>query len=131
AVYEIAFPTDSYKLNERHLYGAERLGVNSEEVTIYQGGNFTPYTHKEEDVVHTEESGHKRYELTNHLGNVLAVINDRKIYNSTDQNYDPVLLSWADYYCFGMQMPGRNGGVAYRYLVNGMEHGGEVSGTGY
>src|SRR5690606_7767137 len=29
AVYEIALPTDSYKLNERHLYGAERLGVNS------------------------------------------------------------------------------------------------------
>ncbi|WP_343786381.1 RHS repeat-associated core domain-containing protein, partial [Wandonia haliotis] len=130
AVYEIAFPTDSYKLNERHLYGAERLGVNSEEVTIYQGGNFTSYTHKEEDVVHTEESGHKRYELTNHLGNVLAVINDRKIYNSTDQNYDPVLLSWSDYYAFGMTMPGRNGGVNYRYLFNGMEHDGEVSGNG-
>ncbi|WP_343788077.1 RHS repeat-associated core domain-containing protein, partial [Wandonia haliotis] len=133
AVYNYDLNEDEYKLNERHLYGAERLGVNSEEVVIYANNTFTPYTHKEEDVVHTEESGHKRYELTNHLGNVLAVINDRKIYNSTDQNYDPVLLSWSDYYAFGMTMPGRNGGVnseLYRYGMQGGEIDNEIKGTG-
>src|SRR5690606_32943046 len=108
AVYNYDLNEDEYKLNERHLYGAERLGVNSEEVTIYQGGNFTSYTHKEEDVVHRDQRGNKRYELTNHLGNVLAVINDREMWNATDGNYDPVLLSWSDYYAFGMTMPGRN-----------------------
>ncbi|GAA0877032.1 hypothetical protein GCM10009118_34420 [Wandonia haliotis] len=107
------------------------MGVNSEEVTIYQGGNFTSYTHKEEDVVHTDQRGNKRYELTNHLGNVLAVINDRKIYNSTDQNYDPVLLSWSDYYAFGMTMPGRNGNTGeYRYGYQGSEMDNEVKGNG-
>ncbi|GAA0875182.1 hypothetical protein GCM10009118_15910 [Wandonia haliotis] len=47
-----------------------------------------------------------------------------------DFHYDPVLLSWSDYYAFGMTMPGRNGGVGYRYQFNGMEHDSEVSGNG-
>ncbi|GAA0875851.1 hypothetical protein GCM10009118_22600 [Wandonia haliotis] len=58
------------------------------------------------------------------------MINDRKMWNATDGNYDPVILSWSDYYAFGMTMPGRNGGADYRYLFNGMEHDGEVSGNG-
>ncbi|GAA0876128.1 hypothetical protein GCM10009118_25380 [Wandonia haliotis] len=52
------------------------------------------------------------------------------MWNVTDGNYDPVLLSWSDYYAFGMTMPGRNGGVDYRYQFNGMEHDGELSGNG-
>jgi RHS repeat-associated protein len=130
AVYEINWQEDTYKLKERHIYGAERLGINSTEVPIYENNAFTSFTHKEENIVHTDERGHKRYELTNHLGNVLAVINDRKIWNATESNYEPVMLSWSDFYAFGMQMPGRNGGADYRYLFNGMEHDGEVSGNG-
>ena len=121
---------NTYTLKERHLYGAERLGINATEVPIFENNAFTSYTHKEEDVVHLDIRGHKRYELTNHLGNVLAVINDRKVWNATDGNFEPVMLSWSDFYAFGMTMPGRNGGVNYRYLFNGMEHDGEVSGNG-
>jgi RHS repeat-associated protein len=40
------------------------------------------------------------------------------------------ILSFSDYYPFGMQMPGRNGGEDYRYAFNGMEHDPEVSGDG-
>ena len=72
------------------------------------------------------KTGNKRYELTNHLGNILAVITDRKIpkfdnVNSTFADYyDPVVLSATDYYPFGMEMPGRTMG-GYRYGFNGKE----------
>jgi RHS repeat-associated protein len=82
------------------------------------------------------EHGNKRYELSNHLGNVLAVITDKLLPNTT---YDPNLLddrsgtqnhlfladvvSATDYYAFGMVMPGRTFEVAgaYRYGFNGKE----------
>jgi RHS repeat-associated protein len=70
-------------------------------------------------------------ELTNHLGNVLATITDRKIYNPTEQYYEPVITMKADYYAFGMLMPNRFEGVdEARHLFNGMEHDMEVSGEG-
>jgi RHS repeat-associated protein len=46
------------------------------------------------------------------------------------QYYLPDVLSFSDYYPFGMQMPGRNGGEDYRYAFNGMEQDPEVSGDG-
>lgn len=52
------------------------------------------------------------YELSNHLGNVLTVITDRKI--PVDANNDfitdyylPDVISSTDYYAFGQSMPGR------------------------
>ncbi len=121
----------NYQLDERHLYGAERLGINGTPVKVIVDGNLEPFAHKRVDVVHTDQRGNKRYELTNHLGNVLAVINDRKMWNVTDGNYDPVLLSWSDYYAFGMTMPGRNGNTEeYRYGYQGSEMDNEVKGNG-
>ncbi|GAA0877030.1 hypothetical protein GCM10009118_34400 [Wandonia haliotis] len=64
------------------------------------------------------------------VGKILEVINDRNMWNATDGNYDQVILSWNDYYAFGMTMPGRNGGVGYRYQFNGMETDNEISGKG-
>jgi len=70
-------------------------------------------------------------DLTNHLGNVLATITDRKVYNSTDGYYEPVITMKADYYAFGMLMPGRFEGISdTRHLFNGMEQDMEVSGEG-
>jgi RHS repeat-associated protein len=40
------------------------------------------------------------------------------------------ILSFSDYYPFGMQMVGRNGGEDYRYAFNGMEKDDEVKGSG-
>jgi RHS repeat-associated protein len=40
------------------------------------------------------------------------------------------ILSFSDYYPFGMQMPGRNGGEDYRYAFNGMEGDDEIKGSG-
>jgi RHS repeat-associated protein len=70
-------------------------------------------------------------ELTNHLGNVLATITDRKIYNPIEQYYEPVITMKADYYAFGMLQPNRHEGTdESRHLFNGMEVDAEVSGDG-
>ena len=94
--------------------------------------------------------GKKMYELSNHLGNVMEVITDRKVGiddgtydnngNLTSTTLDNIvdyyvadIVSFSDYYPFGMQMPGRNGTVSggeYRYAFNGMETDKEVSGEG-
>ncbi|MGV6862277.1 MAG: RHS repeat-associated core domain-containing protein [Putridiphycobacter sp.] len=94
--------------------------------------------------------GTKMYELSNHLGNVMEVITDRKIGedvgtydingNFVSATLDGVvdyyladIVSYSDYYPYGMQMPGRQGtlsGGEYRYAFNGMETDKEVSGQG-
>ena len=53
--------------------------------------------------------GLKRYELSNHLGNVVAVVSDRKKRSAAlvDGFFTADLMSYSDYYPFGMQMPGR------------------------
>jgi RHS repeat-associated protein len=60
--------------------------------------------------------GKKFFELTNHLGNVLATVSDRKIGVSLDSSrissYNPVINSAQEYYPFGMLMPGRGGHIA-------------------
>lgn len=81
----------------------------------------------------------KRYELTNHLGNVLAVISDKKICNSPG-GYDTALYYTADvimaqdYYPFGSEEPGRiwtqTNKSSYRFNFNGKEHDDETYGPG-
>ncbi len=57
-------------LSEQHLYGAKRLGMRSSNLLVAstKGDNINP----------ENNSGEKRYELTNHLGNVLAVVSGNK-----------------------------------------------------
>ena len=57
-------------------------------------------------------TGLKQYELTDHLGDVLATISDaRQVdspkYRGSIRWYEPVVQSAYDYYPFGMLMPGR------------------------
>jgi RHS repeat-associated protein len=99
---------------EAHMYGSSRLGianlktdvehVASADVTNLSLGkginiNFT--------------RGKKFFELSNHLGNVLATVSDKRFAISNDSNsvdhYEAELTSSQEYYPFGMLMPGRNG----------------------
>ncbi len=73
-------------LEEHTIYGAGRLGVY----------NRTDYT--------------STYELTDHLGNVRALVQEGN--TSFGAN---------DYYPFGMLMPGRNSANGYRYAFQGQE----------
>jgi hypothetical protein len=76
-----------------------------------------------------QKTGLKRYELTNHLGNILATITDRRLQHTTSENQDydyymADVLTAQDYYPFGMVQPGRsyaNGNAKYCYGFNGKE----------
>lgn len=67
------------------------------------------------------------YQVTDHLGNVRATISDTKI------NGAAVVLSYADYYPFGMTMAGRNmtSSPEYRLSYQGQEMDKEVGGAGF
>jgi len=79
--------------------------------------------------------GEKSYELSNHLGNVLAVVSDRREAGScTDSLVDFYYAdgkSVSDYYPFGMGMDGRTQSAGgYRWGFNGQEKDDEVAGSG-
>ena len=78
--------------------------------------------------------GDKVYEITDHLGNVRATFGDKRMANVTAGVVTGSLLeveSWADYYAFGSEMPGRTfNSTSYRYGFNGKEKDDEVKGSG-
>lgn len=77
--------------------------------------------------------GNKSYEVSNHLGNVMTVVSDRKTptpetpnkiiaYNETD------IKSYNDYYPYGMVLDNRNDNSDYKYGFQGQEKDNEVKG---
>jgi len=71
------------------------------------------------------EIGMKYFELSNHLGNVLTTISDRKIEHgsgTTVDYYTADIISATDYYPFGFAMDERNfSSGEYRFGFNGQE----------
>jgi RHS repeat-associated protein len=107
---------------EQDLYGSSRLGIWQPNVSLSANNASAVW-----DTV-----GHKTYELSNHLGNVLATITDKRIAHSTDGTtvdyYDPEISTSQEYFAFGMLIQNRNftlNGV-YRYGFNGKENDNEV-----
>lgn len=80
--------------------------------------------------------GEKEYELSNHLGNVLATVSDRKLRvddgDGTVAYYNADIVNSTDYYPFGSLIPGRSYNLnnGYRYGFNGKENDNEVKGYG-
>ncbi len=172
AVYQKAYASSGgndyneyLDVKERHIYGSSRLGISSTEFTLANasftntGGNFnsdgtfgalTGYNINSFTPSLTEfmrSLGEKQYELTNHLGNVIASVSDRKLaiddgtYSGCTQSsgtadyivayYTPDVVNAQDYYSFGAQMPGRSfTSSTYRYGFNGMEKDDEIKGNG-
>ena len=94
----------TFTLTEQHLYGAGRLGMKKRDLAlnVANASESTPVTH---------------YELTNHLGNVMAVISDK----ASDTN-EPTVVSLSDYYPYGMTEPGRSWNAGdYRFGYTGHE----------
>ncbi len=116
---------DTLSWNEQHLYGSARIGILRPDVQWYTGAlpPDSPYF-ADHDTLY---EGWKYYEISNHLGNVMATINDRKAQFDTDADdeaeyYEAAILSATDYYPFGFDMPGRKYQVGdYRYGFNGKE----------
>ncbi|MDQ3394890.1 MAG: hypothetical protein M3512_12365, partial [Bacteroidota bacterium] len=103
------------ELIEQPIYGSARLGM-------YRGGKQEGH----------RTLGSKNYELSNHLGNVLAVVTDN-IHMAADSVWTDV-VSVSDYYPFGLNMPGRSWTDedlrSYRYGFNGKEKDPEGMGGG-
>jgi RHS repeat-associated protein len=76
--------------------------------------------------------GTRRYELTNQLGNVMAVISDKRLVDSANGSYKPDIKTAQDYYAFGAMMPGRsfNAEINYPFGFNGKRYDNEVMGIG-
>ncbi|SCC64830.1 RHS repeat-associated core domain-containing protein, partial [Chitinophaga costaii] len=108
--------------NEQDLYGSSRLGIWQPGITLTAGTGAIAWN----------QEGLSRYELTNHLGNVLSTISDQRVgvdndHNGTIDYYLPTIASYSDYTPFGMQMVDRNGSAGgYRYGFNGKENDNEI-----
>lgn len=132
---------------ETSLYGSSRLGVLNQRINVKNRvlPDTVSLTGAGYGIISIFNRGNKVFELSNHLGNVLTTLSDRKRPISTNDSlidrYEPVVLSAHDYYAFGMLIPGRNGsldtggnwvvnGGGYRYGVNGQEKSNEIKGEG-
>ncbi len=119
-----------YKLKELNIYGSSRLGVLNVDTVIF---DFSTPTQPD---FYSAWSGRKMYELTNHLGNVLSTVTDKKVLfdNNNDNVADwsvPEIATANDYYPFGMLMPGRTLSSAdYRFGFNDKENLNDVKGVG-
>lgn len=130
ALYEK--PTASSAINwlEQHLYGSSRLGIWKPEVENIAAPVAHGVTNR------WNALGFKQYELSNHLGNVLTTVTDRRIQHigsgNTMDYLMPDVVSAQDYYAFGGLMPGRTESTAgYRYGFNGKENDNDIGkGTG-
>lgn len=133
---------DKLQLSETHLYGASRLGIKDREweaiysdvtrtySTISIGKEYivtgvTGTTAMATPDLSTPERtlGNKTFEFSNHLGNVLVTLADRKTQVQSGSTVDYFMAdvrSYSDYSAFGVQLAGRCGGT-YRYDFNGKE----------
>jgi RHS repeat-associated protein len=147
-----------FRLNEHHLYGSSRLGIQRDTTWMrlygFNGQNgfdnqgyfasklwavsydsYLPNPNGDPLTGNPFTRAFKQYELTNHLGNVLATVSDRSIQVSEPAYnkgfyFAPDIWQVSDYYPYGMQKPGRAfhaGG--YRFGFNGKESDDEIYGS--
>ena len=115
------------------IYGSSRLGTLSQNKK-YKNADAVALAAAR--AVYKLQPGTYQYELSNHLGNVQAVITGHK--QGQDLNGDSIvdyyragIVSLTDYYPFGMVMPGRsytNLASEYRYGFNGKEKDPDMDG---
>jgi RHS repeat-associated protein len=121
--------------SEIHLYGSKRLGMVTthakQDAVVVLGCGFN------NGISRTFTRGEKLFELSNHLGNVLATVTDKKIAfpaaapSTSIDHYEADITSAQDYYPFGMLQPGRKWNAGgYRYGFNGKENDNDVKGEG-
>jgi RHS repeat-associated protein len=124
-----ATTTTTFNCTERHIYGSSRIGLD---VTTVE---FVGVEHEISLTSATRTLGNKQYEITNHLGNVLAVITDRKLpyapFGTANQgvihSYYAQLISVTDYTAFGVALEGRTwSDEGYRYGFQNQEHDNEL-----
>ncbi|GAO44102.1 hypothetical protein FPE01S_03_01410 [Flavihumibacter petaseus NBRC 106054] len=133
AVYEKTAST-AIKQTEVDLYGSSRLGILNEltvaPTAVALASGYNPAK------VSVFSRSEKVFELSNHLGNVLVTITDKRtpVDAATDGNldfYTANVVTAQDCYPFGMLMPGRTYNAdLYKYGFNGKENDNDVKGIG-
>jgi RHS repeat-associated protein len=126
------------RLTEQHIYGSTRLGMRSADVNIEgnsaEGGllNVLDVSLLGRPSIRLSR-GEKKYELCNHLGNVLMTITDRKLIAVGEHEvyYTAHVVHFSDYYPFGLPMKDetdeygdryfQSSADGYRYAFNGKE----------
>jgi hypothetical protein len=126
---------ENMALQEQEMYGSSRLGMISNAGTLSNTAQYLD--HLGSGTLFTFTRGKKLFELTNHLGNVLATVSDKKFGTPTTgipsqiSYYSADVKSAQDYYPFGMEMPGRQfNSSGYSYGFNGQMKSDEVAGVG-
>ena len=121
AVYDNTGNTNNWR--EQQLYGSSRLGMWKPNLNLATANGSSIWN----------SYGLKFFELSNHLGNVMAVVSDNRL--QTGSTYEPDVINSNDYYAFGGQMNGRDftnpGAQAYRYGFNGKENDSETGTQDY
>lgn len=106
---------------EYNIYGSSRIGTMQDTIR-YDFPTLNTYG------MYARYMARRQYELSNHLGNVMATFSDDKTFNSTTEQYETAVLSAQNYYPFGMQIPGKTFNLPiysslnnYRFGFNGQE----------
>ncbi len=130
--------------SEIFIYGSSRIGTVKPAIDVQSptGLSGTHLHWLDSGYIYNFIRGQKFYELSNHLGNVLVIISDKKIgaipascptCKTTSVPYFMAdVVNAQDYYPFGMLMPGRTyiATSAYRYGFNGKEQDSAINGNG-
>jgi RHS repeat-associated protein len=115
----------SLKLHERPLYGSSRLGSLRTEVELRSLPSFDPTS------ANPVQQVDLNYELTDHLGNVCAVVTGRLLDgNGGGTPKQAELVSAQGYEPGGSLLPGRNySSSTYAFGFNGMRKDDEIHGA--
>lgn len=126
ATYKYADNGTSLKVTDRPVYGSSRIGSFTRQMELMgePAMHQWPYTQPMQAPL-------KRYELTDHLGNVAAVVTGRLLPgNGSGASKQAELVSAQGYEPFGSLLPGRNfSSDSYRFGFNGKENDNEVFGA--
>ena len=126
------------ELSEHYVYGSSRLG------TIKRSLDADQPKYTSESISNLGNAylinftrGNKLFELTNHLGNVMATVSDRTLPEAVTgtptavRGYTTDIVTASDYYPFGMVSRAFNSpSLNYRYGFNGKEVDNEMFGVG-
>lgn len=140
--------SEAFTLNEVYIYGSSRIGVVNSAYRLrkrdfdanynYLTGAYSSVTNMKDTLTtqnytyKTMERGLKGYELTNHLGNVLAIITDAWYIDTCIEEvgirYAAHITQATDYSAFGAPLPGRTwySSKQYRQSFNGKEKDSET-----
>gem|GEM_PF-3674828 len=124
------------KWQSANLYGSSRLGQYQLNEII--GGSLYSVPQNSLSTIQREHysffRGQDQYELSNHLGNVLTTVSDRKRFEldaNGESEYVVDVMSASDYYPGGMLMASKSSSLTdYYYKHQGQESDSEVNGKG-